>query len=310
MFYFGFFANLSGGPASASFHVGRQIMESGQSSMQPESALLQAIKFPATRPRADVINRLRDQVVQALDDPGATPVRLDLARRYLGLFYFDAKPHDHKLIARIVADDRVQDIDHQLKNVFSKRNTPAAMRDAFVARIGMRHTSASLRYYLAECLAGLPRGTFAGPHPTYDAIWNSPDIYQQAAPLAATLADLGPQRAIPILDKLLDTAIQRPHWRDRRALIEGIRTALVRLGPQAAATAPRIRELFLSRPSPIMNNAGDADEWRFALARMGVAVEDLPRLPNQSPASVEQNIRRVSDKLQRYRQHNPTRENI
>jgi hypothetical protein len=107
---------------------------------------------------------------------------------------------------------------------------------------------------------------------------------------------------MPKLDEMLDTAIALPHWNDRRSMVQGIREALVRLGPQATSAAPRIHELFLRRPSPIMNNARDADEWRFALARMGVALKDLPVFPGQSPQSVEQNLRQVSSKLQRYEQ--------
>jgi hypothetical protein len=310
MFYVGFHANISGGPVSASFHVGRQIMQTGERSLELESTLLQAIKFPVPRCDAEAVTLLRDEVVQALDDPAASTVRLDLARRYLGLLYFDAKAPDHPLIARIVADDRVKDVDEQLKNIFSKNKTPAAMRDAFVDRIGMHHTSASLRHYLAEHLASLPAGTFADPDPKYLAIWNSPDIYQQAAPLIATLADLGPDRAIPKLDEMLDTAIGLPHWRDRRSMIAGIRAAFVRLGPQASAAVPRIRELFLRRPSPIMNNAGDADQWRFTLARMGVAIDDLPVFPSESPQSVEKNQRRVADQLRRYQLENAPEKGI
>ena len=91
---------------------------------------------------------------------------------------------------------------------------------------------------------------------------------------------------------MLDTAIGLPHWRDRRSLIVGIREAFIRLGPQASAATPRIRELFLRRPSPITSNAGDATQWRFALARMGVQIEDLPVFPNQSPQSVQRDLRR------------------
>ena len=310
MFYFGFQASMAGGPVSASFHVGRQLMESGERSLQPEPALLQAIEFPVPPCDAKALDLLRDQTVKALDAPMATAAQLDLARRYLGLFFFDTNPGDHALIARIVADDRIRDIDTPIKNVFSKDKTPAAMRDAYVDRISMDHTSASLRHWLAERLASSPPGTFANPDAKYLAIWNSPEIYQQAAPLIATLPDLGPKRAMRKLDEILDIAIGLPHWRDRRSMIDGIRAALVRLGPQASAAAPRIRELFLSRPSPIMNNSGDADQWRFALARMGVAIEDLPVFPNQSPKSVERNLRQVANKLERYEQENAAEEEI
>lgn len=310
MFYFGFQATMAGGPVSASFHVGRQLIESGERSLEPESALLQAIKFAVPPCDVKARERLRDSTVQALDDPMATSAQLDLARRYLGLFFFDAKPQDHALIARIVADDRVRDIETPIENVFSKDKTPVVMRDSYVDRIAMDHTSASLRHWLAERLASLPQGTFANPDEKYLEIFDSPEIYQQAAPLIATLADLGPKHGMPKLDAMLDTAVAIPHWRDRRTLIEGIREAFIRLGSQASATAPRIRELFLSRPSPIMNNSGDADQWRFALARMGVAMEDLPVFPNQSPKSVERNLRQVSDKMRRYEQETTPEQEI
>ncbi|QDT05106.1 hypothetical protein K227x_35050 [Rubripirellula lacrimiformis] len=310
MFYFGFQANMSGGPASASFHVGRRILESGERSLETESELLQAINFTVPPCDAGALVVLRDQTMLALDDPMAATAKLDLARRYLGLFFFDAKPQDHAVITRIVADDRVRDIETPIKNVFSKDKTPVAMRDSYVDRIAMDHTSASLRDWLAERLASLPQGTFANPSEKYLEIFDSPEIYQQAAPLIATLADLGPKQAMPKLDAMLDTALGIPHWRDRRALIEGIRAAFIRLGPQASAAAPRIRELFLSRPSPIMNNAGDADQWRFALARMGVALEDLPVFPNQSPKSVQRNLRQVSDKMRRYEQETTPEQEI
>ena len=98
MFYFGFQGSMAGGPVSASFHVGRQFLESGERSLKPETALLQAIKFPVPPCDEKALELLRDQTVQALNDPAATTVKLDLARRYLGLFFFDTNARDHALI--------------------------------------------------------------------------------------------------------------------------------------------------------------------------------------------------------------------
>jgi hypothetical protein len=50
-----------------------------------------------------------------------------------------------------------------------------------------------------------------------------------------------------------------------------------------------------------MSNAGDANQWRFALARMGVNLRDLPMFPGQSPEMAEQIRRKVADMLQRYK---------
>ena len=305
VFYIGFQVSMGSGTVSgASFHLGRQFLKSGDSTLEPESELLQAVKLTFPPCDAKVLKVLREQVVQTLDDPAATTAQIDLVRRYLGLFFFDAKAGDHALISRIMADQRVRDIDSQIKNIFSKNKTPTAMRDAFVSRISMAHTSAKLRHWLAERLASMPPGTFSNPSPAYLSIWKSPKVYEEAAPLIATLADMNPQRAMPLLDRILDHAVELPQWHERRSVMQGVREALIRIGPQASAAAPRIQELFLRRPSPIMNNSKDADQWRFALVRMGVAIEDLPVLPNQSPESVQRNSRQVADRLKRFQQAN------
>ena len=311
MFYIGFEVSMGSGTVSgASFHLGRQILKSGKSSLNLESALLQAIKFTVPPCDPAVIEVLQQQVKRALEDPSATAAQLDLARRYLGLFFFDTKPQDHALIARIVADERVIDIDAEIENTFSKNKTPVAMRDAFVDRIAMPHTSANLRHWLAERLANLPPGTFADPNKTYRVIWKSPKIYQEAAPMIATLADINPKHAMPLLMKTLDNAIALPNWNERRTMINAIQAALIRMGPQASAAAPKIQKLFLQRPSPITKNAKDAAQWRFALARMGVAIEDLPVYPNQSPESVRRNSQKVAKMLKRYEQANTAQQKL
>jgi hypothetical protein len=61
MFYIGFQAYMGGGTVSASFHVGRQILESGERWLEPESALLQAIKFPVPPYQAEVVERCKSR---------------------------------------------------------------------------------------------------------------------------------------------------------------------------------------------------------------------------------------------------------
>jgi hypothetical protein len=95
-----------------------------------------------------------------------------------------------------------------------------------------------------------------------------------------------------------EEAIQINPWRDRRPVAEGIRAGFLRLGPDAAAAAPRVKAVFLRRPSPITNNADDADEWRFALVRMNVAVEDL-FYPNQNQEMRERETIKIRQRLQR-----------
>ncbi len=308
IFYLGFNVQWGAGTISnPSFHVGRERLRSGDLSLRLEPTLLTALKLSLPRLDSGAIDVLRKHVEEAIEDPSAKAVRLDLARRYLGLFHFNAKEKDHALIAQIVSDKRVRGLEEELINVYSKNNTPLTIRDAFAKRIMMNHSSPRLRYWLAERLASLPKGTFAEPTAAHLAIWENPAIYAEAAPFIARVADLGPNRAVPVLEAALETAIRLPSWSERRSLITSIRSGLVRLGPGGAASSARIIELFLQRPSPILANAGDADDWRVALARMGVAIDDLPFFPNQSASSIERIQRRIAQRLQRQEQDNAKR---
>lgn len=303
MFYFGFEAFSGGGPISgASFHVGREIRASGSISLHPESELLIATGFPMPQPDLAIVKRLRAATDAALNDPNASDARLDLARRYLGLFFFNMNEKDHELIAKVVADERVRNVDEQLMNVFSKKKTPVAMKDAYAERITMDHTSSKLRRWLAESLVALPPEAFANPSPTHLKIWSSPELYKDAGPFFARTADLGAAKALPILRTALEEAIAIRAWTERRSLIDGIREAFVELGLSASEAAPELCELFLRRPSPLMSNAGDADDWRFALARMGMDVEDLPFFPTQSTDMAERISEKIAKRLQRYEQ--------
>jgi len=273
MFYLGFEAFTGGGTiSSASFYVGRQFMSFGTGSLHPETELLNAIDFQTPECDKAIVERMRSAIEEVLNDPDASSARVDLARLYLGLFHFNASETDYGLIARIVSDDRVKNIDDQLMNLFSKKRTPTVMKDAYAERIVMEHTSAKLRTWLAESLVELPAGTFSDPSSVHLKIWNSPMAFQGAGAFLSRTADLDAERAIPLLLAALDDAIQIPVWHDRRALIEGVRCAFVELGPVTFRVTPQLRELFLRRPSPLMNNSGQADDWRFALARMGVKI--------------------------------------
>lgn len=300
IFYFGCDVFAGGSLSQASFHIGRQHLHAGDRSLHPESELLSAIRFQVPPCDKSSIAQLRLSVKQGLDSSEASDVQLYLARRYLGLFYFDAEQQDYELIARIVSDNRVEGIDQQLMNVFSSKKTPVAMRDAYAERIAMNHTTAELRRWLAEGLTALPPGTFADPTAAHLKIWTSPQLYRDAGAFLSRTADLDKRQALPMLNAALNTAITIPSWSERRSLVGGIREAFVGLGPAASSVAPRISELFLRRPSPLMNNSGDADEWRFALARMGVQVKDLPFFPNQSTSAAQRISRKVAQKLRRY----------
>lgn len=294
VFYLGFESgSASSGFQGAGFHLGQSKEESGDPGMYGdlEPHLIRAIGLELPAAEADSMARLQREVAAALADAQADAVRLEMARRWLSLFQFDAQPADLPLIAKVVADERVLDVATLLPQLMRKEQTPALLREPYAKRILMAHTTEKDRMLLAERLAAMPAGTFAQPNAADLAIWSDPELRRQAAPFVARIADMGGARAVPLLLGALEPATAIQPWNKRRPLIEGVRDGFVELGEDAAVAVPRVRELFLQRPSPLMNNAGDADAWRMALLRMGVALNDLPFFPNQD-ARMQERIKR------------------
>jgi hypothetical protein len=298
IFYLGFDGgSSSSGFQGAGFHLGKESLQSGNSMLlsDAEPTLLQATAIRVPETGGEILKRLRSEASTALADPRAAQARLELANRWLALLRFDASASDIALIARIVADSRVHDVTGHLEDVFKKQETPPALRDAYADRIVMEHTSAKDRLFLAERLAAMPPGTFANPSKAHLTIWTDPELRLQAAPLVARLADLGGETAIPLLVNALEAAVPMRPWNAKRVLVAAIRDGFAALGPDAAGAVPRIRELFLQRPSPILHNAQDAENWRVTLLRMGVEMDDLPFFLTQS----EQDIRRIKSELRK-----------
>ncbi|MDZ7637084.1 MAG: hypothetical protein U5J83_02325 [Bryobacterales bacterium] len=303
IFHFGFQGGSSSdGFGGARFHVGRKTLKSGASIVRDnaESVLIEAIGLSIPTPNLGLPIALRAAAERALRDPSAAPARVDLARRWLSLFWFNAQPADYALIALTVGDERIRDLNGPLKNVFRKDKTPVAMRQAYAERILMAHTSPKDRLYLARALASMPPGTFRNPTAAHTLIWTDAEHRLQAAPFLAAAADLGGEKGVAVLLNALEAAVPLEPWNKKRESIKAIQDGFIRLGPEAAPAIPRIRELFLMRPSPITHNSGDADSWRLALARMGVAIDDLPFYPNQGATMTAQIKKKIRSQLARY----------
>lgn len=287
--------------SGASFYVGQAQYKFGQQAFSPESMLLATLDRPPVRCDVDAIDQLRTRVARSLDDPDATAATLGLARRFLDLFHFDAAPEDEALIARIVADARIEQIDDVIANVYSKRKTPSTMGEAFAKRITMDHSSPKLRRLLSECLASMPADTFANPSPTHWSIWKTASLYRDAPAFIESLAAVQSEEAVSVLGQIFDDSVDIEDTKTRKAVMRAVCRAYVRFGLRASSATDRVREVFLERPSPILQNAGDAKMWRVALARMGVPLKALPMFPHQTGESAARIIRQVSDKLDRIR---------
>ena len=300
LFYFGFDVQTGIGTISgASFGIGGSDWKSSDQSISLEPTLLEALEVPLLAELDDTRERLRLEVQRAIDDPDASPARLELARRWLSLFFFDAGPDDYQLIARVVDDPRVKDIAGPIESVFSKGKTPIELSTAYAQRIAFDDATEKERSQLAKALSLMPPGTFAKPDPAHLAIWTRPEIYEQAGLFLSRLGDLDAGRAMPILGDALAHVSTKKTWSERRAMVEGIRDAYASLGPAAKQDAAKISTLILQRPSPITSGFNDVQAWRLTLARMGVSVDDLPFFPHSSQQQINRTKTRIRDRLQR-----------
>jgi hypothetical protein len=299
-FYIGY--DLRAGAAmssNATFRIGGWEQHTPGHPIQLEPTLLEAIEMPRLASLDDTRARLRFQVQRAMDDPNASPARLELARRWLSIFFFDATQEDVPVIARVIGDERVKDIAVPLANVFRKGQVPAALKMVMARRITFDHASQSERLNLARLLASMPDRTFANPAPEHLAIWTRPELLEQSGPFLSRVADLGAERAIPILDNALQHAITKKHWNERREMIAGIRDAYATLGKEANTESTKISQLILQQPSPITSCFKDVTAWRVTLARMGVPLDDLPFFPNSTTQQVAKIKIQIRDRLQR-----------
>ncbi|MFK8114305.1 MAG: hypothetical protein AB8B91_19040 [Rubripirellula sp.] len=299
LFYFGFDVQSGVGTISgAAFGIGGSDWKSSEQSVDLEATLLDAIEVPLLAELDDTRARLRREVQRAIDDPHASPARLELARRWLSLFFFDATQNDHQLIARVVGDPRVKDIAGPIESVFFKGKTPIELSTAYARRIAFDDATEKERSLLAKDLSLMPPGTFAKPDPAHLAIWTRPELYEQAGLFLSRLADLDAVRAMPILSDALDHVSTKETWSQRRAMVEGIRDAYASLGPAAKQDAAKISNLVLLRPSPITSGFNDVQAWRLTLARMGVSVDDLPFFPHSGQQQINRTKTQIRDRLQ------------
>ncbi len=302
-FYVGFQGGSAGdGFGSARFGWGRQRLQSGSVVLESEAepALIEAIGLEISPAPESTEDDLRAAVAAALKDPQAPAARLTLANRWLALRRPGGEVRDQDLVAAIVADPRIREVAAPLAAAVRKDHPPLALREALAERILMDHTPERDRHVLAERLAAMPPGAFARPARAHLAIWSNSEMRRQAAPFAARVADLGGERAAPLLLTWLEAASSLEPWNKRRSLIDAIRAGFVQLGPQASAAVPAVRALMVRRPSPVMHTSSDFDEWCFALARMGVALDDLPFFPDWKPSQIDRMKHRVRTQLDRY----------
>ncbi len=226
---------------------------------------------------APLVSDLRSAVVAMLDDPDANAAQVALAHEWIDTQNDTMSDKDAAVLARIVADPRVQDLPNTIVSLFGFRQPmPRVMTVPVAKRIAMPQTDPKYRLHLLRTLAAMPAGTFADADPAFRAIWNDKQLREDAGLFVERMADVGGERALKGLIGALDVAVQDSKEPKQKYVVEGIRKGLIRLGPVANSAAPKIIRLLMQPRSPIAWNSKDSDQWRFALARMGVPLDDLP----------------------------------
>jgi hypothetical protein len=289
-----------GGIENAHWEIARKTLSSGgrYASFDAPYELVSHVVLARPAAPADAKDELRSALVAALDDPNATPEQLLAARDWLAQLGFRIPEGDEPLVQRIAGDLRVPNIGALLRPRVGN-NPPASFRQAFVSRVLDPATSAEDRRYYAYALAGMPVGTFASPTPDEQAIWNDPPRFADAAPFLERLADTR-ESGLQRLVALLRYAAAIDSWPKRERLILAVRRGFQRTGRSAAPALPVVLPLMSERPSPLMNDWRDRQEWNKTLILMGLPPERLPFPDSIAPQQAARDRQEAVDAAKRY----------
>ncbi|MCA9052537.1 MAG: hypothetical protein KDA75_01815 [Planctomycetaceae bacterium] len=303
LFYFGFEGGSSAdGFRGAKFTTGGSIA-SNQARFYDLDGTVELLRFAQIaepQPRPNITERLNDRLLTILDDPQASDAELLVARLWLAQFQYNADDAAVPTIAKILLDPRVPDPSDLLRQALHARTDLSLLRSGLARRF-LTTTEPKSRNWYISTLVELPPGTFAEPTVDEIEIWSQAQSDAAAAPFVERMADRGPE-VVPELLALLDASLPQP-WHARWRILDGIREALTRLGPEAAMAAPRIQALIEESPRSLLNSYSDRKEWLVALHLMGVGADDLPYgAGSRDPAQIASEFKRVEQGVQRYKQ--------
>lgn len=296
-FHFGF----EGGIENARFGIGYSMLTSAPvyPDFDPLLELLAHTSLAQGIPDVTQSGALRAQVAAALDNPAATRAELNLAKGWIDSLNYRPADEDKALVGRIIADQRITGIRAQVNRIYPK-SVPPELRGALVTRILNPASDPEERNAYGWLLSKLPEGTFAHPTPDEARILADPVLRREAAPLIERLADQG-QPGLVQLMMILETEIASDQqWAVQQPVIRAVRRGLARLGPAAASALPLIAELFARPRNPLANLYQEAEEWRVAMARMGMPIDALPFSRNNTPEQLERDKAQIRKRLATY----------
>ncbi|TWT80343.1 hypothetical protein CA13_17560 [Planctomycetes bacterium CA13] len=294
-FYITFQANLS----NSHFAIGRKLFSTGKryERFNPVTELIQHLSGIRHTPSGEAPQQVKQLLQAALDNLEGSPPELALAVPWLsGIDNRALSDEDAVLVHRVVGDLRIQNVGEALRHVYPKK-TPLEFRSILVQRIIAPETNATDRGHFAYLLSKMPAGTFADMTEQEWQIINDPTLRKDALPFVERLADLGKSGVEPLLMILQHAVTTMTHWYMRRPTIDVVCRGFTRLGADGKEALPTIQSLFEQKRSPITNSANDAFAWRVAMARMGLAIDELPYPPSWKEQSIAKMREKVSRRL-------------
>lgn len=240
---------------------------------------------PALAALRDRLEALVAQPSISEDDPafGLIDVWFD----ELGKSKDSASERDIALMESIVAHPSITEY-YQMYPVTDALNADGLqrLRKAIARRIAGTDKPGKWIKGLASLYSRLPPGGAYPLNPDEKKILADPDRRKYAPELMLRESERG-EEAVPLLMAWLrfHTYANRNRGDDKSDgghinAIDAVRRGLCVLGPNARSALPEVETMMANGAVPMA--LGDADDWRFVLARLGKPVDAISKPPNRS----------------------------
>lgn len=263
---------------SASWGFARSALRKGPryGELRPVRLLFENSNLARPEAPTDETETLRAALAAAIRNPGVSPDAdtFKLVQPWFKtLKWAELSGDDLDLIEEIIVDPRVT----EFKALYdgAHRHVSPQLRDAIARRLLDPRTPNMVSSQLEALVRSMPAGTFKTFSENEKAIIHDRMLRLRSPAYVERLADQG-AAAVPTLISILQTDVQGTKWHERWHEMSCIQRALARLGAKASDALPVVHRLFVAKPSPIMNDWSDAQDWRVAMVRMGLPPEQLP----------------------------------
>jgi hypothetical protein len=246
--------------------------------------------------------KTREQLARALDDPGraAGDPAFALANQWMGSFRKGDQPlnaDDRRLLARILADSRVQSSDGLWAVVEHIDGDAAEFRRLAARRYLAAEDKKAARHWV-NAWAALPEGAYADLLPEERDILSDPAVSRYATGLIKRQGDRGVEAVPDLLRVLREFSVFDPGkygYSDLTESVNAVRGGLRRIGPAASFARPEIEALLASPGLDYRYKTLGKDDWDVLLVVLGRPVHTLAK-PERLSGTDERYRKRIADR--------------